>query len=65
MIRFSNDNLMALMWFKVSQLSGDKDVDLMIEYLENKISIEDILEAREIAKRCVVSGYSLCDERRL
>ena len=61
----SNDNVMALMWFKVTQLSGDEDADLIIDYLEDKISIEDTLEAKEMAEKCVLSGYLHCDIRQL
>ena len=63
--QISNDYLIALMWFKVFQLSGDMDVDLIIEFLEKKISLEDKLEAKEMAEKCVLSGYTLCDVRRL
>lgn len=63
--QISNDDLIALMWFKVFQLSGDMDVDLIIEFLEKKISLEDKLEAKEMAEKCVLSGYTLCDVRRL
>ena len=61
----SNDNLIALMWFKVFQLSGNKDVSLIIDFLEKRISLEDALEATEMAEKCVLSGYTLCAVRRL
>ena len=63
--QISNDYLIALMWFKVFQLSGNKDVSLIIDFLEKRISLEDALEATEMAEKCVLSGYTLCAVRRL
>lgn len=59
------DLVMALMWFSVADLSGDKAAYTFIEYLENQLALEDVLEAKEMADRCISSGYTLCDVRRL
>lgn len=59
------DLVTALMWLNVADQSGDNAAYTFIEYLENQLAIEDVLEAKEMADKCISSGYTLCDVRRL
>jgi hypothetical protein len=59
------DLVTALMWFNVAELSGDNAAVTLIEYLENQLTLEDVLEAKEMADKCISSDYKLCDVRRL
>lgn len=59
------DSVIALMWFKIADVSGDSSASVFIENLKAELLTDDILEATEMAKKCILSGYSLCEVRQL
>jgi len=55
------DFIHAHMWFNIASVNGDKDAIKGRKFMSKKMSIQQIENAQELARKCITNNYKGCE----